>query len=247
MKKVLLAGESWITHTTHIKGFDTFFTSSYDSGEKFLQEALEKGGYDFTYMPNHIAMRDFPYTLEALQAYDLIILSDIGANTLLLPDQVFVRSETVPNRCDLLTDYVRQGGALLMIGGYMTFSGVDAKGKWHDTSVQDVLPVEVLTIDDRMEHPEGIRPQTIAPDHEVLAGLPKEWPAILGYNKTLPLEGGVVLAEVGGNPFIAVREVDKGRTAVVTTDAAPHWAPPAFCSWEYYDKLWQNITAWLTK
>ena len=69
-----------------------------------------------------------------------------------------------------------------------------------------------------MEHPEGIRPQTIAPDHEVLAGLPKEWPAILGYNKTLPLEGGVVLAEVGGNPFIAVREVDKGRTAVVTTD-----------------------------
>ena len=27
-KKVLLAGESWMSYTTHVKGFDSFYTSS---------------------------------------------------------------------------------------------------------------------------------------------------------------------------------------------------------------------------
>ncbi len=26
-KKILLAGESWMSYTTHVKGFDTFYTS----------------------------------------------------------------------------------------------------------------------------------------------------------------------------------------------------------------------------
>ena len=26
-KKVLLAGESWMSYTTHVKGFDSFYTS----------------------------------------------------------------------------------------------------------------------------------------------------------------------------------------------------------------------------
>ena len=43
-KKVLLAGESWSSHTTHVKGFDTFFTSVYEEGGKWLIAALEKSG-----------------------------------------------------------------------------------------------------------------------------------------------------------------------------------------------------------
>lgn len=37
-----------------------------------------------------------------------------------------------------------------MIGGYLTFNGVGAQGKWWATPVQDVLPVEILPYDDRM-------------------------------------------------------------------------------------------------
>ena len=38
-------------------------------------------------MPAHEAQRDFPQTPEGLAAYDAVILSDIGSNTLLLhPD-----------------------------------------------------------------------------------------------------------------------------------------------------------------
>ena len=84
-KKVLLAGESWMSYTTHVKGFDSFYTSVYETGEKWLKAALEEGGYEVTFMPNHLAGEEFPFTMEELKEYDAVILSDIGANTLLLP------------------------------------------------------------------------------------------------------------------------------------------------------------------
>ena len=246
MKKALLAGESWMSYTTHVKGFDSFYTSVYETGEKYLKAALEEGGYEVTFLPNHLANEQFPYTMEELKQYDLIILSDIGANTLLLPTETFTRSIKKPNRCNLIKEYVEQGGALIMVGGYLTFSGVDAKGKWHDTAVQDVLPVEVLTVDDRMEHCEGIRPVVTA-EHEALRGIPKEFPEVLGYNKTIAKPEATVVATVEGNPFIAFGQYKNGRSAVVTTDCSPHWAPVEFCNWEFYNRLWQQIAAYITK
>ena len=127
----------------------------------------------------------------------------------------------------------------------MTFSGVDAKGKWQDTAVQEVLPVTVLPVDDRMEHCEGVRPVTVK-EHPVLAGL-GEWPRVLGYNKTVLKEDGELLATVEGDPFIALGTYGEGRSAVFTTDCAPHWAPPEFCEWEGYDMLFQHLAKWLTK
>ncbi len=246
MKKVLLAGESWMSYTTHVKGFDSFYTSVYETGEKWLVKALKNGGYDVTFMPNHIAPEEFPFEVEELNKYDCVILSDIGANTLLLPPATFSRSEKMPNRAKTIRDYVLNGGSLLMVGGYLTFSGVDAKGKWHDTAVQDVLPVEVLTVDDRMERCEGVKPVTVK-EHEALSGVTGEWPDVLGYNKTVAKQDADVVATVEGNPFIAFGSYGKGRSAVFTTDCAPHWAPPEFCEWECYDRLWQGIVDWLTK
>lgn len=245
MKKVLLAGESWMSYTTHVKGFDSFYTSVYETGEKWLKAALEEGGYEVTFLPNHQAAEEFPYTMEALSEYDCVILSDIGANTLLLPSGTFSKSIKMPNRAKLIRDYVEGGGSLLMIGGYLTFAGVDAKGKWHDNVVQEVLPVEVLTVDDRMEFCEGIRPVTLM-EHEALAEVPKEWPEVLGYNKTIAKPEAMVAAKVGEDPFIAFGQYGKGKSAVFTSDCAPHWAPPEFCEWKGYNKIWQGIMKWLT-
>lgn len=246
MKKVLLVGESWMVHMTHVKGYDSFTTSRYETGEKWIKQAFELAGYEVMYMPSHIAANEFPYTMEELSQYDSIVLSDIGANTLLLPDSVFYGGEKRPNRCELIRDYVLQGGGLLMVGGYLTFSGIDAKGKWGMSAVQEVLPVKVLDIDDRCEHPEGIAPITIS-DHEIMQGIPAEWPEVLGYNRTIPVEGTTVIATVGKDPFIAVSAKGKGRSAVFTTDCAPHWAPVRFLEWEGYDRIWKNLMDWLTK
>lgn len=245
-KRVLLAGESWMSYTTHVKGFDSFYTSVYETGEKWLKNALEEAGYEVEFMPNHIAAEKFPYTVEELGKYDCVILSDIGANTLLLPAETFTKSIKKPDRAKVIRDYVLEGGALLMVGGYLTFSGVDAKGKWHDTAVQEVLPVEVLTVDDRMEHCDGIRPVT-ASMHEALAQIKGEWQEVLGYNKTIAKAEAEVAVTVGKDPFIAFAEYGKGRSAVFTSDCAPHWAPLEFCEWSEYNKLWKGIVDWLTK
>ena len=86
-RQILLAGESWVTTSTHIKGFDQFPTVTYHLGAEPLVEALKDSIFDLTYMPSHEAQRDFPQTAEAPRAYDAMILSDIGSNTLLLhPD-----------------------------------------------------------------------------------------------------------------------------------------------------------------
>lgn len=245
-KKVLLAGESWMSYTTHVKGFDSFYTSTYETGEKWLKKALEANGYEVTFLPNHIAAEEFPYTVEALRKYDCVILSDIGANTLLLPAETFTKSVKKPDRTKIIRDYVLEGGALLMIGGYLTFSGVDAKGKWHDTAVQEILPVEVLTVDDRMEHCDGVRPVTVKA-HEALDKIQGAWPEVLGYNRTIAKEEADVVALVEGDPFIAFGNYGKGKSAVFTTDCAPHWAPPEFCEWSQYDEIWKGIVGWLVK
>lgn len=245
-KKVLLAGESWMSYTTHVKGFDSFYTSTYETGEKWLKAALEKAGYEVDFLPNHLASSEFPFTLEELNKYSAVILSDIGANTLLLPVETFTKSVKMPNRCNLIRDYVLQGGSLLMVGGYLTFSGVDAKGKWQDTAVQEVLPVKILSTDDRMEHCEGVLPNVVA-EHKALKGLPSEWPNLLGYNKTIAKEEAEVPVLIEGDPLVAFGVYGKGRSAVFTSDCAPHWAPPEFVEWKYYDSMWKGIVNWLTE
>ena len=244
-KKILLAGESWISYTTHIKGFDSFYTSSYATGVKWIQAAMEGGGYDFDYMPNHLIGDDFPYTVEELSKYSCVILSDTGSNTFLLPNAVFVHGQEKPNRCDVIRDYVLAGGSLLMVGGYMTFSGIDAKGRWGKTSVQEVLPVKVLDIDDRCEYCEGIEPVTVKP-HKALEKITGQWPRFLGYNKTEALPGSEVAMTIGGDPFIAFSAHGKGKSAVFTSDCAPHWGSPAFVEWKFYDALWKGIVGHLT-
>jgi uncharacterized membrane protein len=245
-KKVLLAGESWMSYTTHVKGFDAFYTSVYETGEKWIRAALERGGYVFEFMPNHLVSEQFPYTAEELSKYACVILSDVGANTLLLPSATFVHSQEKPNRCTVIRDYVLSGGALLMIGGYLTFSGIDAKGRWGKTSVQEVLPVKVLDVDDRSEHCEGVAP-VIVKQHKVLEKIGGPWPKFLGYNKTEPLPGAELVMTINGDPFIAVGNYGKGKSAIFTSDCAPHWGPPAFVEWKYYDALWQGMVNWLTE
>ena len=49
--RVLMAGESWMTHSLHVKGFDSFTTSTYMEGGSALLIALRSCGVDVTYQP----------------------------------------------------------------------------------------------------------------------------------------------------------------------------------------------------
>src|ERR1700730_7674107 len=162
--KVLLVGESWITSSTHLKGFDFFVSTNYATGGDFLIGALSSGGIEVVHQPSHEAARTCPLELNKLEQYDVVILSDIGANTLLLPPEVFLEGKRVPNRLELIKEYVRNGGGLIMAGGYLSFQGIYGSARYHRTPIEEALPVLLLPIDDRIERPEGINPSVTRKD-----------------------------------------------------------------------------------
>lgn len=242
--KVLLAGESWMTHSIHVKGFDSFTTSSYNEGGKPMIQALRNAGHEVTYLPNHLVADDFPSTPEAIAVFDVVILSDVGVNTLLLPDKTFVRSERGSNRLHLIRDYVKGGGGLLMVGGYLTFQGIEAKGAYYGTAVEEILPVSLSAHDDRVETPQGVLPTVLSQTHPILAGV-SDWPHFLGYNRTKLKPDAELLVAVDEDPFIAAATFGGGRSAVFTSDCGPHWGPPEFVAWSHYGRMWSNLVTWL--
>jgi uncharacterized membrane protein len=199
-------------------------------------------------MPCHLVSTDFPTTLKELSFYDVILISDIGANTFLLPAETFVKCRPTPNKLQLLHDWIGQGGGLGMIGGYLSFMGIEGKGKYYGFVLEKVLPVDFLPHDDKQEHPEGISAiLTEGPSHPILKGLPSELNGFLGYNRAIAKKDATVIATIGGDPFIALREHGKGRTVAYTSDCAPHWSPAEFSSSENYKILWQQIVRWLAR
>lgn len=246
-KKVLLVGESWTSTTMEVKGFNSFLSSKYETGLGWIDHAIEAAGYELVYMQNHLAAEEFPFTADKLQDYSCVILSDVGADTLLIPPKTFSSSQKFPNRCQLIKDYVLCGGSLFMIGGYMTFSGIGGQGKWWSTPVQDILPVTLLPWDDRMEHCEGVVPQITVPSHPVFRNISGEIPAILGYNRSTIKPEAEEIATICGDPFLAFARYGEGKSGVLTTDCAPHWAPPEFCNWIGYNTLFKNILDYLMR
>ena len=135
-----------------------------------------------------------------------MILSDLGSNTLLLHPDVWLTGKPVANRLKLLREYVRAGGGLMMIGGYYSFQGINGGARYRGTAVEEVLPVDCLPYDDRIEVPEGFRAEIVGPkDHPILEGLGGEWPLLLGVNevrlKTRPdVQLLARLPEIRGRP-----------------------------------------------
>ncbi len=243
-RRVLIAGESWTTHSIHQKGFDSFTTTEYAEGVVWLRDALLAGGFDVHYMPSHIAAREFPSTVEALNAYCCVILSDIGANTLLIHPDTFSRFKALPNRLDALEAYVRQGGGLIMVGGYLTFQGIDGKARYHGTPVEQALPVDIGLVDDRCETPQGVTPRVVLVDHPIVAGLPESWPDLLGYNRVTAKPGAELVAKVGDDPLVVAGEHGRGRGLAFASDCGPHWVPPGFVEWAGYAVLWRQMVEW---
>lgn len=249
MTKLLLVGESWVSAATHYKGFDQFGSTTFHTGADRFVEGMARAGIDVTYMKAHEAAEAFPYTAEDLSAWDVVMLSDIGANTLLLPPDVWLRGQRVPNRLKAIEAYVRGGGGLIMIGGYLTFQGIDGRGRWHRTPVESALPVTCLPVDDRVELPEGAVPEVVTPGHPILSGVPSDWPYLLGVNEIVPKAEGaeVVLrlpADQGGLPVLVTGQHGAGRAVAWASDMSEHWLPKPFLDWPGYDALFANVVRW---
>ena len=245
--RILFAGESWNTYGVHTKGANSYTTSGYEEGAKDLLAALKASGFDITYLRNHEAVEGFPYTVEEItDRFDAVILSDIPADSFLLPHAVFVKGEKRPNRLRSLAKFAEQGGGLMMIGGFMSFAGFENRARYASTPLTEALPVEISRYDDRIEDSEGVTP-AVTQNHAILDGITGDWPYFLGYNQFKAKPGSDVILSVGDDPFLVVGQHGAGRVAAFASDCSPHWGSPEFMAWRHYSRFWTQMTAWLAR
>ncbi len=217
-----------------------------------LIDALEADGIEVKHLTNEAAIVEFPRTVEELNEYDALIISDCECEVLsLFP---FWIPGTPPPRTDRLRairEYTRNGGGLLMIGGWSSFSGRYGTAAYPGTPVEEALPVNCVLGDDRVEVPGGVKIKSADNTHEIFNGIPwNECPEFLGFNKILPKEGSKVLATIGDDeiesPLLVTWEFGSGKSAAFATDCSPHWSQ-YFQPWEYYAKFWVQVIRWLAK
>lgn len=183
-----------------------------------------------------------------------VIVSDVEARCFHLYPAFFDRARrtgrpmTYPDRLDFLKRWVGRGGGLMMLGGWLSFSGVQEKGGWRRSRMAEVLPVECLPGEDLVESSSGFRADVLEPDHPLVRGLPwGTFPPILGYNELIPRQGAEVLVRVRetGHPLVVTGTYGKGRVFIYASDPAPHWGLN-FELWDGYDAFWQRALAWVT-
>jgi uncharacterized membrane protein len=169
----------------------------------------------------------------------------------------------------LIAQYVRDGGAFLMIGGPRSLSA----GGYYGTALMDVLPVDIApdlggeaTLDTgsyraRLAEAGHFHPVTrLALDPEANARVWRELLPLEGLNLSRRLKRDAValvvhptlVGEEYGQPqpVVAVREVGKGRSLVVATDSTWHWSFKAGLEGgdpRHYDTFWNGVIRWLIR
>jgi uncharacterized membrane protein len=244
-RRVLLAGESWTSFGTHVKGWDHFSASEYETGADAWVEAVEAGGFEVTWIPAERVPKEFPLTIEELSQFAVVVLSDIGARSLLLHPNVWRHGQPMPNRLNLLREWVQSGGGLCMCGGYLSFAGISGSAAYAGTAIDEILPVMVDRLDDLVEVPEGASVEAGDSANPLAEHFAAQWPPFLGYNRAAARPESDVVATVRGDPFVATRSVGAGRSLVWMSDIGPHWCPEPVISDPRFGRFWVDALEYL--
>lgn len=249
MIRVLLVGDTSVRLEVELKGNDAEFFVAPGVRQTFLKAALENDPeIQVLHYGVEAALADFPRTLEALRKHDVVMFTDVDSDAFqLYPDFMRTKVPLGPNRLKLVEEFVREGGAFIMGGGYASFSGRRGIGNYHHTAIEKLLPVSIYPYDDRAEYPEGFHSRAVVPAHPCLQGL--DWDdgdfLFLGYNRTQLKPGANLLVEHDGDPIVAVQEYGRGRSMAFTPDPQPHWCG-TFKDWANYGRFWIQSVRWLT-
>lgn len=155
--------------------------------------------------------------------YHVIILSDYSF-------------KNISRRVEIkLADKVKKGTGLLMVGGWGSFSG--PFGGWKGSLIEQLLPVDCLDDDDRLNFPGGASIGKFR-SHRSIRSIDLSYaPAICGMNRVLPKKKSKVVLHVrkilsNGErirldkvcyPLLTVSSDASVKTAAFSCDFAPHW------------------------
>ncbi|MDP4266039.1 MAG: glutamine amidotransferase [Bacteroidota bacterium] len=252
--RVLYVGDAGVVLGPNIVASPFYYEQKGYEVHIWCQPVLDalKAEKDITvdHMPTWIALKDFPETAQDIAAkYDVVVLSDVEQESLVLyPWERMMQSPMGPNRLVSIREFVKNGGALIMVGGWQSFTGRRGIGDWGNTPVEEALPVTCLQVnDDRHETPEGVHIEVLDQNHPAVKGLKWEsCPVFSGYNRIVAKPGAKVLAKVKefGDPFIVVQDYGKGRSMAFASDISPHWGA-GYQKWENYGKSFVQMIRWL--
>jgi uncharacterized membrane protein len=137
-----------------------------------------------------------------LDDHGLLILSDYPVGRLSAEEQ-----ERVVELVE------RQGRGLLMIGGWASFGG--PRGSYHGSRLAEILPVDLMPADDRVNTPLGTVLIAQRMTHPAIATVQGQQPCVVvGYNDVRAREGADVLVE---GYHLRVGEPDRPGDALVAT------------------------------
>ena len=252
MKPVLLAGETFHVTSFAAKGYEVGASSRYSNGAERYIKGLAAHDIAVVQIGGERCESEFPTTMEALSAYSVVLLSDVGALSLLYTAETRAGRRSV-NRLELLREWVEQGGALMMAGGYCSFQGIDGLAMFRGTAVEECLPIECFPGPDGLEAPEGLDPVIDETGHPILTGVPSPIPYVLGMNRVAARAGTDTKTLIhcghrhGQMPLLSVRDYGAGRSLAWMTDIGPHWLSQDFMQWPGYDRLMANMIRWLSR
>lgn len=241
---VLYAGDEKLETPQFFAGAESFqvYNKVVRDYEPLLSALNEMDEVNPTHLGGRAAVNEFPDTMADLEAYDAVILSDLSRGTL----QPHFRDGAIPgpNRIRALASWVREGGALLYCGGWMTYQGYRGAGNWAGTEVADILPVTVRPVfDDRVERPDGVTASLTEEQHPITDGLGWE-PTIYGYNRVGAVDADASdLATVDGDPLLAAGAAGDGRVVAYTSDPGVMWGL-SLIDRDDYTTLWHRALQW---
>jgi len=255
---ILYLGD-WVFHLGPLFIETPFAVETKDADLHFygarLKQALEPAA-SLTCMPNWELYRLPPKRFEELLGRSqVVIISDVEARCFHLYPAFFDRSRrsrrvvTFPDRLESLKRWVACGGGLMMLGGWLSFSGAGEMGGWRRSRLADALPVECLVGEDLVESSAGFTAEVAEPAHPLAQGLRwKSFPPIFGYNELAPKATGQVVVRIKqtGHPLVVAGGYGKGRIMIYASDPAPHWGIN-FERWKSYDRFWRQAVEWTRK
>jgi uncharacterized membrane protein len=197
-----------------------------NSAAAYLAGIMQNANFNFKYRDSNTAL-----VAEDLSECECLILSDYPSQNI---DEVI--EETIIEK-------VKNGMGIVMIGGWESFHGKN--GEYNHRKLNEVLPVECLNEDDRVNFSQPCL-MISQQEHAILDGLAfyNSPPIIGGLNKvtckknsielinasSYSVDGDLYFKAVAEYPLLVVGEHEKGRSCAFMSDVAPHWVG-GFVDW----------------
>jgi uncharacterized membrane protein len=181
----------------------------------------------------------FPTEKKVLDLYKCIILGSFPA------------SQWQPAQMQTLLEYVRQGGAVIFLGGESSY----AQGGYGNTAIEPLFPWRLDAGGRELRAGQfAVNVPVAATNHRIVAEMAQSLardsgPKIESLNSTGPLRSGAIaLLEAGAVPVIAMQHYGQGYSLAIATDTLWKWPKASQALGEAFSHFWRqavrNVSQW---